>query len=179
MTRRSLLLGAALPALTLKPELEAAEIPRPAKPLEFTALDGRQASLEKLRGNCVMLFYFSTDCGHCQKAATEIAPVYAQLRQQGFEVLGLALNPTAKDNLPNFVQTYGVRFPVALTTQNEFRRYAGMSVMQRFYYPYLIFIDRNGVIREEQQGANRMYFADLPNNLMKSLSPLLAEKAKS
>jgi len=180
MTRRdSLLLSAALPALTFTPRLEAAEVPRPAKPLDFTALDGRNVSLEKLRGNCVMLFFFSTDCGHCQKAATEIAPVYGQLRPQGFEILGLALNPTAKDNLPNFVQTYGVRFPVTISTQNDFRKYAGMSIMQRFYYPYMMFVDRNGVIREEQQGANRMYFADLPNNLMKTVGPLLAEKAKS
>lgn len=179
MTRRSsLLLSAALPALTFSSELEAAETPRPAQSLSFTALDGRKVSLEQLRGSCVMMFFFSTDCGHCQKAATEIAPVYSRLRSQGFEILGLALNPTAKDNLPNFVKSYGVEFPVSLTTQAQFRKFAGMSVMARFYYPYLMFVDRNGVIQAEHQGADRAYFADLPNNLMKTLSPLLAEKAK-
>ena len=179
MTRRSsLLLSAALPALTFSSELKGVETPRPAEPLGFTALDGRAVSLEKLRGSCVMLFFFSTDCGHCQKAATEIAPIYSSLRSQGFEILGLALNPTAKD-LPNFVKSYGVEFPVSLTTQADFRKFAGMSVMARFYYPYLMFVDRNGMIRAEHQGADRLYFADLPTNLMKTLSPLLAEKAKS
>ena len=94
MTRRqmglALLSGA---TLAVAPALHAGPTPRPARPLQFQALGGQMVSLEKLRGKAVLVMFFSTDCPHCQQAATRMGPVYEELRKKSCEFLGLAMNP--------------------------------------------------------------------------------------
>jgi peroxiredoxin len=168
---RRTLLGAAIlgaPAIAT-----AGNLPRPAKPLQFKALDGSTVSMEKLRGKAVLVMFFSTDCPHCQQAAARMAPVFRELRPMGFEIIGLAMNPGAEANLRSFVQKYDVEFPVGVATRNEFAEFAELSLMQRFYYPYFLYVDPKGVVREEKQGSDRAYFADLEKNLRASVSQLL------
>ena len=80
--------------------------PRPAPKLEFTSMDGQKVSLADLKGKVVLVMYFSTDCQHCQTAAQTLAPIYKELKPKGFEILGLAMNPTAKQNLGAFRDNY-------------------------------------------------------------------------
>ncbi len=164
------LLGAL--ALCAAPSMEAGQLPRPARPLEFTALDGSTVSLAKLKGKAVLVMFFSTDCPHCQQAATRMAPVYRELRGKGFEVVGLAMNPGAESNLRSFVQKYNVEFPVGLASRKEFAEFAEMSLMQRFYYPYFLYVDPKGVVREEKQGSDRQYFAEIEDSIADSVSKL-------
>ena len=164
------LLGAL--AFFAAPSMEAGALPRPAKPLEFKALDGSSVSLEKLRGKPVLVMFFSTDCPHCQQAAARIAPVYRELHAKGFEIVGLAMNPGAAANLGSFVAKYDVAFPVGLATRKEFAEFAEMALMQRFYYPYFLYVDPKGVVREEKQGSDRQYFEDLEESLAASVAKL-------
>lgn len=159
-------------ALCAVPVLEAGSVPRPAKPLEFKALDGSVVSLEKLRGKAVLVMFFSTDCPHCQQAAARMAPVYEELRGKGFEIVGLAMNPGAEANLRSFVQKYDVAFPVGLASRKEFAQFAELSLMERFYYPYFLYVDPKGVVQEEKQGKDRQYFADLEKELAASVGKL-------
>ena len=148
----------------------AADVPRPAGPLEMKAIDGRMISLAALKGRPVLVMYFSTDCPHCQTAAAAMAPIYKEMAPKGVEFLGLALNPTAKGNLGGFADQYRVEFPVGLADRAHFSRFTGLSVMTRFYYPYFVFVDKDGVIQEERDGALRSYFADLDASLRESLA---------
>jgi peroxiredoxin len=135
--------------------LIAAETPRAAPTLEFTTLQGQQVSLADYRGKAVLVMYFSTDCPHCQQAATVMAPIYEDLRSKGVEFLAMAMNPSAKQNLGAFIQKYGVAYPTGFATRAEFARFAGMSLMQNFYFPYFLFVDPEGASWREEQGSNR------------------------
>jgi len=159
--------------------LAQSPLPRPAPELEFTSFQGEKVSLAALKGKPVLVMYFLTTCPHCQDTAEKIAPVYAELKSQGIEVLGLAMDPDAKNRLSGFVSNHAVKFPVTTATRMEFSRFTGVSVMARFYYPYLLFVDKNGVIRQELQGNNRPFFANLGSNLYQTFSTLLAEKPTS
>jgi peroxiredoxin len=170
---KTLLLAPA--ALAEPARLLAGQTPRPAKPLEFVAHDGREVSLASLRGKVVVVMFFSTDCPHCQRAADILAPIYAEMQPQGLEILALALNPTASGNLPAFIAKHRVRFPAAIAKRAEFARFAELSLMARFYYPYLLLVDKKGFVRAERQGADRAYFAALGENLKNEISELLAE----
>src|SRR5690606_11980624 len=143
ISRRALLSAAALGAPAL---LTAGAVPRPAKPLQFKALDGSVVSMEKLRGKAVLVMFFSTDCPHCQQAAARMAPVFRQLRPKGFEIIGLAMNPGAEANLRSFAQKYEVEYPIGVATRNDFAAFAELSLMQRFYYPYFLYVDPKGVV---------------------------------
>ena len=149
-----------------------ADLPRPAGPLEMTAMDGRNISLADLKGKPAVVMYFSTDCPHCQTAATAMAPVYREAAAQGIKFVGLALNPSAEGNLGAFVDRYQVAFPVAMADRTHFSRFTGLSVMTRFYYPYIVVLDANGVIQEEHDGSDRAYYADLGTSLRESLAKL-------
>lgn len=170
------LLMASLAASTI---LAQGPIPRPAPSLEFTSLQGEKVSLADLKGKPVLIMFFSTVCPHCQNTAEAIAPIYNELKSQGVEVLGLALDADGKKNLSSFVSNHAVRFPIATSTRMEFSRFTGISVMAQWYYPYLLFVDKNGVIRNETDGNNRAFFGQLDNNLYKTLKALLAEKPTS
>jgi len=148
----------------------AAEVPRPAGPLEITTMDGRKVSLSDLKGKPVLVMYFSTDCPHCQAAATKMAPIYKELSAKGFEFVGVTLNPTAEGNLGAFVDKYAVKFPVGLGDRSHFSRFTGLSVMTRFYYPYLAIVDKNGKIVEEHEGSERAYMDNLSSTLRESLA---------
>lgn len=159
-------------ALAAAALLAAGETPRPAGELSFTAIDGREVSLAGLKGKAVLVMYFSTDCPHCQHTAEVLGPIYSELRGKGFEIVGLAMNPGAKGNIRAFVSKHQVAFPVGFADRPAFSKFSGLSVMERFYFPYLIFVNQNGVVLEERQGSDRRYFADLNGNLRQSIAAL-------
>ena len=161
------LLTAALAAAAL-----AGTTPRPADELTFTTHDGKKVSLADYKGRPVIVMFFSTDCSHCQRTASQLAPLYPELKKNGVEILGLAMNPTASTNLKNFVTTYTVQFPTGLSDRNQFMAFSKLSVMQQFYYPYLLFVDPAGQVRQEHQGSERAWFGDFQINLLKTIEEI-------
>jgi thiol-disulfide isomerase/thioredoxin len=68
--------------------------------LTFTAADGREVDLAKLRGKVVLIDFWATWCGPCIAELPKIKEVYAAYHGKGFEVVGITLeNPaiTPKD----------------------------------------------------------------------------------
>ena len=153
--------------------------PRPAKSLELQPVNAQKVALEDLRGKAVMVMFFSTDCPHCQEAARTLAPLYEKYKPQGFEVLALAMNPSAEQNLKQFIETYDVEYPTGYATRSEFSRFSELSVMERFYYPYLIFVDPSGTVRAEHQGGDRQFFGNLAESLEATIQGLLKHKSRS
>lgn len=159
--------------LTLAPIASAADAPRAGGALEITTLQGKQLNIKDLAGKPVMVFFFSTDCPHCQATAKMLAPIYSEYHAKGLEIVGVALNPTAKDNLAAFVKLHGVAFPVGIGTRaDHFIGYTGVT--GGYYYPYMLFVDKTGQIREERQGSDSAYFADLNASVRKSFDQLLS-----
>ncbi len=146
---------------------------RPAKPFEGVSFDGRKVSLGALKGKAAVLMFFSTDCPHCQESAMRIDPIYRELRKQGLEVIGLSLNPTNNAGLREFAARFRASFPLTLSSRSEFSRISGVSVMTRIYYPYLLFLDREGNIQEEHQGTERGWFSNLESNFLTAVGKLL------
>lgn len=168
MLRRLICIGA---VLALAGALSGA--PRPAQRFEGVSYDGRKVSLDALKGKAAVLMFFSTDCPHCQQTAIRIDPIYRSLRQQGFEIVGLSLNPTDNSGLREFARRFQASFPLTLSSRPEFSRIAGVSVMTRIYYPYLLFLDRNGVIQEEHQGSEQAWFDNLEVNFQSAVDRLM------
>ncbi len=160
--------------ILLLPIVAAGE-PRPSPELEFTTMDRRHLTLEQLRGKVVLVMFFSTDCPHCQRTTQLLKPIYDEFKPRGLEIVGLAINPAASGNLPAFATKYGAEFPLALGTRGDCTRFAGISVMTRFYVPYMFFVDRKGMIREQHGGSDRAFYRNEARNIRTAIEALLKE----
>ncbi len=160
--------------ILLLPMVAAGE-PRPSPELKFTTLEGRNLTLEQWKGNVVLVMFFSTDCSHCQRTARVLKPIYDEFKPRGLEVVGIAINPAAAGNLQGFATKYGAEFPLSLGTRGDCTRFAGISVMARFYVPYMFFIDRKGMIREQHGGSDRAFYRNEDRNIRTTIETLLKE----
>jgi peroxiredoxin len=153
--------------------LAAGDVPRAAPDITVKTSAGQTLSLAQLRGKVVLMMFFSTDCPHCQTTTRLLAPIYDELKPRGFEIVGVAINPSAAGNLDSFAKNFGAKFPLALGTRADSTKFAEISVMARFYVPYLFFVDRNGNIREEHEGGDRKFFGDEASNIRAAVEALL------
>ncbi len=64
------------------------------KPLElkFTALDGVECDLAKLRGKVALIDFWATWCGPCMAEVPEVVATYQKLHDKGFEIVGVSLD---------------------------------------------------------------------------------------
>lgn len=151
----------------------AAALPRPATPLEFRSLSGRQVNLAALKGKVVGVMFFSTDCSHCQHTTTLLSPLYDELHPKGLELCGLAVNPMAAGNLGDFKAKYKVKFPLGLATKAEWTRFTDMPATARAYVPHLVIVDRQGTVVEDHPGLDRDWWLGQETGLRRSFEQYL------
>lgn len=113
-----------------------------APDVELVALDGIVQRLSEFRGQVVFLNFWATWCPPCQKEMPSMEKMYRDYRDQGFVILAVSVGES-KDTVRNFVDEYGLSFPVYLDRSKdvygEFNRTNGI--------PQTYIIDRQGVIR--------------------------------
>lgn len=67
--------------------------------LAFTAADGREVDLAKLRGKVVLIDFWATWCMPCIEEIPNVRAVYERYHERGFEVIGITLeNPRFTPN---------------------------------------------------------------------------------
>ena len=66
-----------------------------------------------------------------------------------------------------------VKFPAGVSDRAQFAAFAQLSVMQNFYYPYLLFVDPAGQVRSEHQGSERAWFGEFEINLLKTIDSMM------
>ena len=88
----------------------------------------------------------------------------------------MAVNTNAPGNIDSFQKKHRVAFPIGVSNRSDWMRFADLSVMARPYVPYMMIVDRNGVIRHEHAGRDQEFWTDQEARLRDEVGKLLAER---
>jgi thiol-disulfide isomerase/thioredoxin len=123
------------------------------KPLDirFTALDGREVDLAKLKGKVVLIEFWSTSCGPCIGEIPTVKAAYEKFHERGFEVVAISLDDK-ESVLRMFVAEKKLPWPQHFDGKgwgNQFAVRYGI-----FAIPTMWLVDKQGNLRDaEARGA--------------------------
>lgn len=97
---------------TGKALFERYQITKTPLDMAFTAIDGREVDLAKMRGKVVLIDFWGTWCMPCRKEIPHIRAVYEKYHDQGFEVIGIACEHSESDEtLKEFIEEEEIPWP--------------------------------------------------------------------
>jgi len=111
--------------------------------LKFTAIDGRQVDLSKLRGKVVLIDFWATWCPPCRHISPDIVDLYKKYHSQGLEVIGVSVD-SDKQGLLDAVKNEGLVWPQYCDFKGADNEVAAKFDVQQF--PTLFLLDKKGVL---------------------------------
>ena len=154
----------------------AQQLPRKAPEWKIDTPAGKQIALGQYKGKAVLLAFILTTCGHCRLTVGYLAKDQQKYGPGGFQVLASAIDRGVPAVVPPFVKEFQLPFPVGYNTDGDaMLSFMGYDRNHLPHMPILLFIDRQGVIREQHDGAEEKdYFNERQEqNLQKSIDALL------
>lgn len=124
---------------------------RPPAPVRSGLVIGgreqEQVSLAKFRGDVVALNFWASWCKPCEEEAPALERAYRRYRDQGFVVLGAAMDDLTK-NVLEFKRKYDITYPLFRYTSDDAGRDFGTRQL-----PETFVIDRDGSVVAVYRGA--------------------------
>jgi len=142
--------------------------------LQFTAVDGREIDLAKMKGKVVLVDFWATDCAPCVKELPRVKAAYDKFRGQGFEVIGVSCD-TDKERLNKFLKEKGILWPQYFDgkqqEENKFTVEFGIDGI-----PHMFLVDKKGFLRFDNVRASDKYHPKGDTtNFEETIAKLLAE----
>jgi len=125
--------------------------------LALTNLDGwlqsDASSLEDLRGQVVIVQFWTFGCYNCTNTVPHLQSIYSEYAEAGLEIVGVHAPEFDYERDPDSIlaaaQELGVTWPIALDTdRSNFRSWQGSPA----YWPRTYVLDQNGLIRFDHIG---------------------------
>ena len=145
----SIRVAAAAVACSFALQAEVPPAPRPAPEFTIRYADGNQVPLSSFKGKVVALTFIFTTCVHCQHASQVFSKLYTEYGPRGFQPMGVAINDMANLFVGDFVKNYGVNYRVGFSPLPPVLEFLGISPMERYVVPQIVWIDRKGMIRSQ------------------------------
>ena len=122
-----------------------------APDFRITRLEGGEVSLSELKGKIVLVDFWATWCPPCREELPYLVKLAKEFESQG--VVLIAANDEGAVGSPDFVHAWINRTIPDLAPYTAFANPAMTSAYKLEVMPTLVFIDREGQIRETVTGA--------------------------
>jgi len=123
-------------------------------------------SLDKLRGQVVMVNFWASWCEPCRKEFPLLDQIYKKYKGVGFTLVGVNVEPDAKD-AESFIAKTPVTFPILFDKDSAVSKLYHVAGM-----PTTVLIDRKGVLR----WVHRSYVPGDENEYLNQVRAILMEK---
>lgn len=121
----------------------------PAPPMRIKSPDGKYHDLADLRGKVVLVKFWATWCGPCAMSTPHVQALYEKRKNEGFTVLGVALEQDDGSQIPAYVREMGITYPVGMADPREnVRQWIGSGVG----IPAVFIVDKQGKVRWSRSG---------------------------
>lgn len=115
----------------------AADAEMKSKPLDikFTATNGSEVDLSKMRGKVVLVDFWATWCGPCMAEVPGLVKSYQKLHDKGFEIVGISFDQD-KAKLESVTKEKGMAWPQYFDGKgwkNEFGQKFGINSIPRMW----------------------------------------------
>lgn len=132
--------GSSHPPLEVAPKVGAL-----APDFTLSTLEGQEISLDEVRGQAVVLCFWTTVCGYCR---IQMPYLQEAFNQKGGEVVFIAIDiGEGEQTVAQFARDNGINFTIALDQDGA----VGDAYDVR-YRPTTFFVDEEGVIRYIKPG---------------------------
>ena len=115
--------------------------------IQFTALDGREVDLAKLKGKVVLVEFWSTTCGPCIGEMPRVLATYEKFHARGFEVVAISLDDR-ESALRRFIAEKKLPWPQHFDGKGWSNKFAVQYGI--FSIPTMWLIDQRGVLVETE-----------------------------
>ena len=129
------------------PNQASSDQTKPIKDFTLPTLEGGYFTLSENLGQPILLYFFSTACSHCQEETPSLVKMYNAYKNAGLLIVGVAVNVNSLQDLRNFVENYGITYPILVDENEEVSESYDVK-----YIPHNFFINREGKIVDEEVG---------------------------
>ncbi len=121
---------------------EPAPDPQSAPDFEFKSLSGEVISKKSLAGKHVLLMFWASWCGVCQRELPKLKALYEETKGEKISILAVGVHDK-QSNIINYVSSHSdiFTFPVAFDARNEAPESFGIRGVPKF-----VLLDKDGAI---------------------------------
>jgi thiol-disulfide isomerase/thioredoxin len=121
------------------------EVGKNASTFSLSSINGgNKMGVEK--GKVTIVDFWATWCEPCKKSFPKYQELYVKYKASGLEIVAVSVDDEKKD-IPDFIKTYGAKFPVGWDEGHKIAECYKPSSM-----PTAFVIDKNGVVKHLHNG---------------------------
>ncbi len=123
---------------------------QPALDFQVKDLNGKPLSLEKLKGQVVLLDFWATWCGPCLTEMPNVKQTYQKYKNQKFQIIGISLD-NEKESLEAYVEKEEIMWPQYYDNSRQIS-----NMYQVRAIPSTFLIDGDGIVRKTNLRGNAL-----------------------
>jgi thiol-disulfide isomerase/thioredoxin len=120
--------------------------PDPAPDFKVKDLDGKDLSLEAIKGKVVLLNFWATWCGPCRAEIPSLIQLQNRYKDR-LQIIGMVVDDDDEDVIRAVVKEESINYPVALTTIQVRMAYGGIMAL-----PTVFVINAEGLVVQKHVG---------------------------